>query len=150
MTDTAVVTVSIDATPEIVFSHLVERDKMLRWMGVRVELDPTPGGSFTIEMNDEITARGAYVEVVPNERVVFTWGWVGNEFVPPGSSTVAIDIEPDGEGTHLTLTHSGLPDEAAYVQHGEGWTHFLGRLVLVGAGKDPGPDPIAEAQTTSG
>jgi len=150
MTEAAVVTVNIEATPEIVFSHLVEGDKMLRWMGVSVDLDPTPGGAFTIKMNDDITARGTYIEVVPFERVVFTWGWVGNEFVPPGSSTVAIDIAPSGEGTQLTLTHSDLPDEDAYVQHGEGWKHFVERLVLVGAGKDPGPDAIAEAQTTSG
>ena len=150
MTSAAVVTVNIEATPEIVFGHLVEHEKMLRWMGVRVELDPTPGGAFTIEMNEEITARGTYVEIVPNERVVFTWGWVGNDSVPPGSSTVAIDIEPSGDGTQLTLTHTDLPDDDAYVQHTQGWTHFINRLVLVGAGRDPGPDPIADAQTTSG
>lgn len=150
MTDAAVVTVNIAASPEIVFGHLVEHDKMLRWMGVSVDLDPQPGGTFTIKMNEEITAKGTYVEVVPNERVVFTWGWVGNDFVPPGSSTVAIELEPQGQGTQLTLTHSDLPDPAAYDQHGEGWKHFLGRLVDVGAGNDPGPDFIAEAQPTSG
>ena len=30
-------------------------------------------------------AAGKYVEVVRDRRVVFTWGWEGNEMVPPGS-----------------------------------------------------------------
>ena len=43
-------------------------------------------------------------------------------------------------GTLLTFVHSGLP-EAAVGPHIEGWTHYLGRLAMAAAGRDPGPDP---------
>ena len=41
--------------------------------------------------------------------MVFTWGWEGNEAVPPGSTTVEIDLEPDGDATTLTLRHCRRP-----------------------------------------
>jgi uncharacterized protein YndB with AHSA1/START domain len=34
------------------------------------------------------------VEVVENQRVVFTWGWERGPAVPPGSTTVAIELVP--------------------------------------------------------
>lgn len=139
MTDRATVSMTIAASPQTVFEHLVEREKMLRWMGVEADLDPTPGGGFTLKHNDEATASGEFVEVIPHERVVFTWGWIGNDSIPPGSSTVEIDLAPVSDGTALTLTHTGLPDEQAYYQHGQGWTHFVGRLVLVAAGGEVAP-----------
>lgn len=50
-------------------------------------------------MTGEGFASGRVVEVVENERVVFTWGWEQGSPVPPASTTVAIDLVPDGEGT---------------------------------------------------
>ena len=39
--------------------------------------------------------RGEYVEVIPNRRVVFTWGWdAPGAAVGPGGSTVEIELEP--------------------------------------------------------
>jgi len=35
---------------------------------------------------------GLYLEVKPNEKVVFTWGWTGSDSFPPGSSTVEIQF----------------------------------------------------------
>ncbi|TMF55643.1 MAG: SRPBCC domain-containing protein [Chloroflexi bacterium] len=67
-------------------------------------------------------------------KVVFTWGWQGSPTVPPGSSTVEIDLEPDGDGTRLRLVHRGLP-EAALASHTEGWDYFLPRLVSVAEGR---------------
>jgi len=75
------------------------------------------------------------VEIEPNRRLVFTWGWEGEGHpIPPGSSTVEVTLEPDGEGTVVRLVHSGLP-EAAVPRHAEGWDLFLPRLVEV-AGAD--------------
>jgi uncharacterized protein YndB with AHSA1/START domain len=90
-------------------------------------------------------ARGEFVEVDPPRRVVFTWGWDRSERpVPPGSSTVEVVLEPAGDGTRLTLRHSGLPDEEQVAQHGHGWEHYLERLRVAAAGGDPGRDPWTE------
>jgi hypothetical protein len=50
--------------------------------------------------------------------------------VPPGTTTVEISLEADGDGTLLRLRHSGLPTDASSVLHTEGWEMYLDRLVL--------------------
>ncbi|TVZ96600.1 activator of Hsp90 ATPase-like protein [Streptomyces sp. BK340] len=62
--------------------------------------------------------------------------------VPPGSSTVEITLEPVPEGTLPRLVHRDLPSPEACAAHEEGWTHYTGRLAVVAAGGDPGPDPL--------
>ena len=89
---------------------------------------------------------GRFVEVNAPRRLVFTWGWEGGDDapypVPPGASTVELELEPDGDGTRLRLTHRirGV-DLGPLVE--QGWTHYLDRLVTRAEGHDPGPDPMA-------
>lgn len=133
--------VRIEARPETVFSFLVEPEKMLRWKGVSADLDPRPGGVYRVDMNGRDVAKGEYLEVVPHSRVVFTWGWEGEESaVPPGSTTVEITLTPDGDGTIVRLRHVDLPQDQRQ-PHSEGWAHYIERLVTAAGGGDPGPDP---------
>jgi activator of Hsp90 ATPase-like protein len=76
-------------------------------------------------------------------RLVFTWGWEDSSELPPGSSTVEITLVPDGDGTLIRLRHTGLPSEESRALHAAGWSHYLERLSLAAAGRDPGPDPLA-------
>jgi uncharacterized protein YndB with AHSA1/START domain len=138
--------VRIAARPETVFDFLVDPEKQILWMGRRAELDPRPGGTYRVEINDQATARGEYVEVVPPSRVLFTFGWEGQQAgegehgVPPGSSRVEVTLEPDGDGTLVRLRHFGLPEQAREM-HGQGWELYLGRLAVAATGADPGRDP---------
>jgi uncharacterized protein YndB with AHSA1/START domain len=80
------------------------------------------------------------VEVEPNRRVVFTFGWdVPGHPVPAGSTEVEITLEAVGSSTLLRLVHRGLPDDAID-DHVRGWDYYLDRLVVVCDGEDPGPD----------
>lgn len=90
-------------------------------------------------MPDGATARGEFVELVPNERVVFTWGWIDHPGVPPGSSTVEIEIMEAPSGSRVTITHDGLPEDEVGI-HTLGWEHYLPRLASVSEGKAPVPD----------
>ena len=123
-----VITQRIAALPDAVFPFLVEPERMLRWMGTDVRLEPTPGGEFWLDMNGTDIAIGTFTEVDPPNRVVFTWGWHGSEEVPPGSTTVTIDLTVDGTDTIVELRHDGLPDELT-ARHLEGWNQFLPQLV---------------------
>jgi uncharacterized protein YndB with AHSA1/START domain len=91
-------------------------------------------------MGNGMNARGQFVELVPDERVVFTWGWVDRPGIPPGSTTVEITLNADGEGTLLVLTHRSVADVEAPMQH-KGWSHYLPRLAQAASGREPGPDP---------
>jgi uncharacterized protein YndB with AHSA1/START domain len=135
--------VRISATPETVFAFFVDPDKMVRWMGSRVELDPRAGGTYALDINAQARARGEYVEVVPPSRVVFTFGWEADQAVPPGSSTVEVTLTPDGDGTHVRLVHRGLTTAELREQHRHGWQHYLARLGVAAEGGEPGPDPNA-------
>jgi uncharacterized protein YndB with AHSA1/START domain len=135
--------IKIDARPETVFAYLIDSDKMPLWMGVEAELDPRPGGLFRMKVNDDWTARGEFVEVDSPNRVVFTWGWEREGAnVPPGSSTVEITLELEGDATLLRLVHRDLPEDSRG-PHTHGWETYLGRLAVSATGADPGPDPNA-------
>ncbi len=138
--------VRIDASPETVFSFFTDPKMMVRWKGRLANLDPREGGEYRVTINDRASAVGTYVELDPPRRVVFTWGWEGSDAVPPGASTVEVDLIPDGEATVLRLRHRGLPEEATE-EHARGWDHYLPRLSVAAPGGDPGPDPM---ETRSG
>ncbi len=134
--------VRIDAAPEAIFPFLIDPEKIVRWKGTEARLEAVPGGEYRVQVTGANRAVGEYVEVDPPRRVVFTWGWEGDEQLPPGSSTVEIELIPDGDGTIVRLTHSGLPEGTDAAQL-EGWKHFLPRLAIAASGGDPGPDPWA-------
>jgi len=136
--------IRIAARPETVFDFFVDPEKMVRWKGRRAELDPRPGGVYRVEINDQAIARGEYVEIEAPNRVVFTWGWEGQESgvhaVPPASSRVEVELTPDGDGTLVRLRHLDLPEQSREI-HGQGWDMYLGRLAAAAEGRDPGADP---------
>src|SRR5438445_8258726 len=140
--------ITIDAPPETVFRLLTDPVQYVRWKGRLAELEPRRGGGFRVEFGSaKDIAAGKYVEVVRDRRVVFTWGWEGNEMVPPGSSTVEIDLQPMGSGTRLRLVHRGLPQEAI-ASHTEGWDYFLPRLTDVAEGRPAREAPQHTESTT--
>jgi uncharacterized protein YndB with AHSA1/START domain len=133
---------SIAASPETVWELLVDPGKVTRWMGERASFDARPGGTYHLAVVPGHTARGEFVEVDRPHRLVFTFGWEdGSSEVEPGTTTVEFELEPQGEGTLLRFTHSGLPNGDSAASHGQGWDHYLGRLGTTAGGGDPGRDP---------
>jgi uncharacterized protein YndB with AHSA1/START domain len=113
-----------------VFSALTDPAKMAKWFygmetgQAKVTSDLRPGGNFEIEMlsengEEECKPHGIYLEIVPLERVVFTWTSEGSV----KDTRVAIELfERDG-GTELVLTHE-LPADTIE-PHRQGWTNCL-------------------------
>jgi len=137
----------IKARPEIVYAFFTDPAKWLAWQGVDATIEPVAGGVFRMNVRGDGYASGRFVELLPPRRVVFTWGWEVTELgVPPGSSTVAVDlIADDAAGTTLVrLRHYSLPADAVDI-HRQGWEHYVGRLQVVAEGGDPGPDPVRTA-----
>jgi uncharacterized protein YndB with AHSA1/START domain len=137
---------SIAARPETVWDFFVDPAKAIRWMGIEATLEPEPGGLYRVEVVPGTVARGTFVELEAPHRLVFTWGWEpradGETYdVVPGSSTIEVRLEPDGDGTLLRFVHRDLPSADSAARHGHGWDHFLPRLVEAASGRDPGRDP---------
>jgi uncharacterized protein YndB with AHSA1/START domain len=65
-----------------------------------------------------------YHDIVPDQRIVYAYRMT-LDGTPISSSLASIELTPDGEGTHLTLTEYGVYldgfDGAAGREHGTNW-----------------------------
>jgi uncharacterized protein YndB with AHSA1/START domain len=139
MTD-AVQELLIQARPSTIFPYLTDPSKFVLWMGTDVTIVASPGGEFRALCGGVNPGAGTFLEVVPDQKVVFTFGWdLPDHPIPAGSTTVEITLTPEGDATMVRLVHSGLPDDAIS-DHLLGWTYYLGRLDAVLSGADPRPD----------
>lgn len=134
--------IMIDATPETIWPFLTDPEQHLKWMGTAADIEPRLGGRYSVLVGGQHPSAGEYVEVVPHEKVAFTFGWdEPGHPIPAGSTTVEITLHPEGDKTRVRLVHRGLPDDAIS-DHTFGWDHFLGRLAVAATGGDPGPDVL--------
>jgi uncharacterized protein YndB with AHSA1/START domain len=108
------------------------------WMVTECELDPRPGGIFRTVMRgpegQEFPNLGCYLDLVPNERLVFT------DALLPGYRpsekpffTAILDLYPQGSGTRYVATALHR-DEAGRKQHEEmgfhdGWGTVVTQMV---------------------
>jgi uncharacterized protein YndB with AHSA1/START domain len=125
----------LNAAPEKVYASWTDPTKIVKWFGPdagavkQAETDVRVGGRYVVvfhtEDGEEHHVSGAYREVVPNEKLVFTWAW---RSTPERESLVTILIRPDGDGTSLTLIHEQFFDEAARDRHAYGWSGSLDKL----------------------
>jgi uncharacterized protein YndB with AHSA1/START domain len=132
----------VAARVDTVYRCLTDPEMIVKWFGRRVDADPCVGGRIRIEVNPTATASGEFVELVPNEKVAFTFGWEEKDHnLKPGASMVTFELRPDGDHTVVRFTHSGLPTEDLVRSHSEGWDRYLPRLKALGEGKDPSASP---------
>jgi uncharacterized protein YndB with AHSA1/START domain len=97
----------VHAPIEQLFELLVDPELFVLWMADDATLDPVPGGVVRWTHPNGDCCSGTYVEVVRPHRVVFTYGWERAEVqIPPGSTTVEIDLtaRPDGSTTSGSCT----------------------------------------------
>ncbi|MGB7860531.1 MAG: SRPBCC family protein [Acidimicrobiia bacterium] len=129
----------VAAPPATVYRYLTDSTKWALWQGPTATIDARAGGIFSIINGKGMNARGQFVELEQDRRVVFTWGWVDQPGIPPGSTTVEIELVEEATGTLIILSHRELPETESAL-HQQGWQHYLPRLALVASGKDPGPE----------
>lgn len=65
---------------------------------------------------------GRFTEVERPARIQHTWV---SPYTLGQESTVTLTFQKNGQGTLMTLVHSGLPDDDKARSHEKGWTYFL-------------------------
>jgi uncharacterized protein YndB with AHSA1/START domain len=135
----------INADAESVYEMFVDPAQFGLWMAEGATLDAKPGGVVRWTHPNGDTVSGQFVELDRPRRIVFTYGWERSEVeIPPGSTTVEIDLVAQDDGaTLVTLVHRGLEDAAADAHQG-GWGHYLDRLRRTAEGEEVGPDPWSD------
>jgi len=125
----------LNAPPAKVYVAWTDPQIIARWFGpagvesVEAKTDLRVGGRYHITMHvpgDQHDIFGVYREVVPNERLSFSWSW---RSTPERVSLVTVLIKPDGAGSLLTLNHEKFFDEKARDDHRKGWSGCLDKLV---------------------
>ena len=129
----------IKAPPAKVYRAWTDPAQIIRWWGpgnceyLAADIDLRVGGRFRVAFRTDVDGRGheehevggTYREIVPDQRLVFSWNWITT---PERVSQVTVTFKPDGAGTILTLFHEQLFDEASKTGHTRGWTASLDKL----------------------
>lgn len=125
----------LKASPERVYGAWTQPEQIKLWFGprqtevVHAEFDTRVGGRFRIVATspdgEKHQVEGVIREVVPNERLVYTWAW---HSTPERESLVTVEFKRDGSGTLLTLTHAQFADEPARDRHRSGWDGAIDKL----------------------
>jgi uncharacterized protein YndB with AHSA1/START domain len=134
--DTTVVeqTLRIAARPETVWQYWTDPQLIRDWWGA-ADLDPRPGGTCRIESASGGVMRGEFLELVPYERIVFSFGWEptdGAPPIPPGSTRVEVSLVAHEGDTVVTVRHTIPADQAEL--HRSGWAAHL-PLLAAAAGR---------------
>jgi uncharacterized protein YndB with AHSA1/START domain len=136
----------IDASREKVYRAWTEPDLLKQWFAPaplttpHAELDVRPGGANRIVMRspdgNDMPCSGVYLDVVPNERLVFTdaytaaWQPSQKPFM-----TVIVTFEDEGGRTRYTarVLHWTAADREAHEKMGfhQGWGQCADQLAAV-------------------
>ena len=128
-------TTRITASAETIWALWTDAARVCEWWGVEAQVDARPGGLFRVVMDSGPVMRGEFIELDQPNRLVFTFGWEGNEVgepLAPGSSRVEITLTPDHGDTVLQLRHTDIPATHA-ADHAKGWGLFVGQQLKAAA-----------------
>jgi len=130
-TTTLTLTRTFAAPRERVFRAWTDPKEMALWFApspdhsmVIAEYDFQVGGKYRFEVQHKSgngrRIFGTYREIIPPEKLVFTWSW--GEDAGAHVSVVTIEFRDLGKSTEITLTHEGLPSVEERDSHNQGWS----------------------------
>jgi uncharacterized protein YndB with AHSA1/START domain len=127
----------IATKPEKVYRAFLEADAVASWLPpfgftcIVHELEANVGGKHKMSFRNFTTGDshsfgGEYLELVPNERLVYTDRFDDSNL--PGEMKVTVTLKAVSIGTEMTVEQQGIPDvippEACYL----GWQESLHKL----------------------
>ncbi|MEO3403201.1 SRPBCC domain-containing protein [Mucilaginibacter sp. CAU 1740] len=115
---------------EKVWEAITVNEKMKQWYFDLADFKPEVGFEFEFTGGDDkqqFLHLCRVTKVVDGKLISYTWRYDGYE----GESEVTWELFPEGEGTRLKLTHSGLEtfpalDSFKKENFAMGWTHITG------------------------
>jgi uncharacterized protein YndB with AHSA1/START domain len=137
----------IAATPDEVYTALVDRDALTSWlppsgMTARFErFDPRPGGSYRLVLTyvdatdspgkatpDSDVVEVRYLEVVPGQRVVQAVDFVSDDPAFAGTMIVNWEVSAVDGGTRVDITAEDVPVGISAEDHAAGLASSLANL----------------------
>ena len=130
-----VLTRTYDAPIDLVWMVWADPQHAKQWWGPRgftapvVELDERPGGKWRAQMiapdGTELWQHGVYREIVPKQRIVYTFVW---DREPDHEMLVSVDFSARGKKTEITFQQTGFASDGEREGHKGGWSESFDRL----------------------
>ena len=125
--------------PETIWKVLTNGALMARWIHMPTEgFAPVKGRQFTFQTSPagawDGRIRCEVLEVIPNERLVYSWrsGHEGNVgYGAPLDTVVTFTLSRAAGGTRVRLVHAGfvIPrNETAFTNMSDGWKKVVGTI----------------------
>lgn len=133
-----VITRLFDAPRELVWRMWTDPEHARHWWGpahhpcVSISMDARPGGRWrhclrSVETGAELRAHGVVREVVPPERLVFTFAWE-EEGERGHENIVTVILAEENGRTRMTFRQAPFWTDGERDGHGEGWSSTFDRL----------------------
>jgi activator of HSP90 ATPase len=120
MTESLQMSTTLPVSPQKLYDAWLDSDTHAAFTGGGpAQIDPRPGGEFTA-WDGYISGRTLSME--PFSRIVQAWRTTDFPAGAPDSH-LEIIIEPDGEGSKLTLVHTEIPEGQAE-DYRQGWEDY--------------------------
>ena len=130
----------IDVPRDLVFRLWTDPKHLARWWGPHnctapsVEIDLREGGAWRtcIRSPDgkDYWCSGRYLEILPPERLVFTFAWESEPSRPGHEMQVTIELREKGAGTRLVFRKWELPSDKEFKLQSEGWAEALEKFAV--------------------
>ena len=140
LTGTIIRKIEISADPARVFEAFTTKKDLAKWLSEYYEITPVAGGEWKMgREEDGWVSKGKFLEVNPNEKLVYTWQVNGFEGKPPvekpnwsneNPSKVTLTLAKSEKGTVITIVHEGFPERSEdYYSHEVGWELQAGEVL---------------------
>jgi uncharacterized protein YndB with AHSA1/START domain len=133
-----VITRIIDAPRVLVFKAWTQPEQVACWWGpqgfttISCKMDIRPGGAYRVCMRSpegvDHWKQGVYREIVPPERIVFTFAWEDADGNPGHELLTTVTLAEHGTKTRLTLRQAMFETVERRDDHQGGWTSCLERF----------------------
>jgi uncharacterized protein YndB with AHSA1/START domain len=122
----------IRCRPEEVFRAITDSESIVKWLCDRAQISLRNGGPYSLGWKDGPTHTGTVLDLVPGKSITLSWAWPGVDLT---GTKFTLAVEEKGEGSLLTVEHSGFPRSERWTDlYGGaewGWTYFAMNLKSV-------------------
>jgi uncharacterized protein YndB with AHSA1/START domain len=142
-----VITRMFDAPRALVFKAWSEPERARHWMGPRgfaathFERDARVGGAWRVCLREEASGRelwqgGTFREIVPPERLVYTFAWDRDDGSRGHETLITITFAEQGGKTKMTFRQATFETVGQRDAHRGGWSSSFDRLAEYAAGPE--------------
>ena len=121
-------------TPERLYRAFIDPDAMVKWLppngftGKVHHMDARVGGTYKMSFTNFTSGKshsfgGAYLELVPNQRICWTDKFDDPNL--PGEMKVTVNLKKVSVGTEVNISQEGIPDAISPEACCLGWQESL-------------------------